>query len=59
MSEEDKNKIQTAKQKVQEVISREIMNDPEIKALKDTLPGSSTTPALTWDPKTRQFVPSQ
>jgi hypothetical protein len=43
MSEEDKNKIQTAKQRVQEAISREIMNDPEIKALQQTLPGSSTT----------------
>ena len=62
MSEEDKNNILTAKQRVQEAISRGIMNDPEIRALKDTLPGSadsSTTPALTWDPKTRQFVPSQ
>jgi hypothetical protein len=43
MSEEDKNKIQTAKQRVQEAISREIMNDPEIRALQQTLPGSSTT----------------
>jgi hypothetical protein len=50
MSEEDKNKIQTAKQRVQEAISREIMNDPEIKALQQTLPGSSTTQFNVVDP---------
>jgi len=59
MSEEDKINIQTAKQRVQEAINKGIMNDPEIRALQQTLPGSSTTPTLTYDPKTRQFVPSQ
>lgn len=62
MSEEKIKLIQAAKQKVQEAISKEIMNDPEIMALQQSLPnsaGSSTTPALTWDPKTLKFVPSQ
>ena len=62
MSEEKIKLIQAAKQRVQEAINKEIMNDPEIRALQQTLPGSagsSTTPALTWDLKTRQFVPSQ
>ena len=43
MSEEDKINIQTAKQRVQEAINKALMNDPVIRALQQTLPGSSTT----------------
>jgi hypothetical protein len=61
-SDERNAKIRAVKQKLEDIIARKTLEDGEIRALADKLPnsaGSSTTPALTWDPKTRQFVPSQ
>ena len=61
-SDERNAKIRAAKQKLEDIVARKTLADGEIQALRGSLPnsaGSSTTPALTWDPKTLKFVPSQ
>jgi hypothetical protein len=61
-SDERNAKIRAVKRKLEDIIARKTLEDGEIQALRGSLPnsaGSSTTPALTWDPKTLKFVPSQ